>query len=200
MNITKQDLFVTPVWEIQTEFDSYFNSILVNDIAELAKDGLQYNIWKSNKYSISRLKDKIFECLDATVKDCFPQFNPYDPCILDGWATKTDPGQSLAIHGHPHAVLVATYYAKCPENSGDLMLIDPRGPVNWDWQFDTIPRLVHGVCYKRITPVESKLVIFPAYVMHTVDVNRASTERISVASNISNNMSNIDFTLRLPNV
>jgi hypothetical protein len=196
MNITKQDLFVTPVWEIQTDLDDYFNSILLNDIAELAKDGLQYNIWKSNNYSISKLKDTLFECLDATVKDCFPYFNPYDPCLLDGWANKTKPGEGLTLHGHPHAVLISVYYATCPENSGDLFLVDPRGTVNWDWHYDTIPKLVHGTGYRRITPKKGKMVIFPAYVMHMVEANRSTLDRISVASNIGNNIGSLDFTLR----
>jgi len=199
MNIVKHEFWSTPVWEVETGFDSYFNTVLVNDIAELARTGLQYNIWKSNKHSIKQLKEKTFECLDATVRDCFPEFNPYDPVLIDGWANRTRPGESLALHSHPHATLITTYYAKSPEKSGDLLLVDPRGAINWDWHVDTFPKLLHGVNYKRIKPTEGKMVFFPAYIMHMVEANRSNEDRICVASNIQNGISTINFTTRSTN-
>jgi hypothetical protein len=44
MNIVKNEFWATPVWEIDTGFDDYFNTILTNDIAEIANKGVQYNI------------------------------------------------------------------------------------------------------------------------------------------------------------
>lgn len=196
MNIVKNEFWSTPVWEIETGFDDYFNSILTNDIAELAASGNHYNIWEHDKYSINRLKDKMFECLDATVKPYFPNFHPYDPCILDGWANQTRPGESLVLHSHPHAILIVTYYTKSPENSGDLIIVDPRGSVNWDWQEDLNPKLVHGVNFKRIKATEGKMVIFPAYVMHMVEVNKSNESRVCVASNIQNHLSGVTYTSR----
>ena len=195
MNIIKNEFWSTPVWEIETNFDNYFNSILVNDIAEFAgKDG--FNIWDHDRYSIRTLKDKIFECLDATVKPYFPDFNPYEPSLLDGWGNKTDPGESLVLHSHPHAILIVTYYAKSPENSGDLLIVDPRGSVNWDWEIDNSPKRVHGINFKRIKATEGKLVIFPAYLMHMVEVNRSKETRICIATNIHNQLSRITYTDR----
>ena len=187
MNIVKNEFWATPVWEIDTGFDDYFNTILVNDIAEMANKGVQYNIWDKDCYSMNTLKETIFKCLDLAVKPYFPSFHPYNPQLIDGWGHRTKPGENLLLHAHPHVILVATYYAKVPKDSGDLLLVDPRGTINWDWVSDSKhPRTLNGVVYKRIEPTPGKLVIFPGYLAHMVDTNHSKEDRVSVAANIHN--------------
>jgi uncharacterized protein (TIGR02466 family) len=93
----------------------------------------------------------------------------------------------LHVHDHGGVIVACVYYVKAPENSGDLLLIDPRGSVNWDWEskdgFD-------GAKYKRVKPKEGKLVIFPGYVLHAVDPNNSKEERVSIAINIHNAINN----------
>lgn len=189
MDIIKNEFWATPVWEIETGLDNYFNLILANDIAEMANSGVQYNIWDSGRFSINKLREVIFKSLDLTVKDYFPKFYPYKPKLIDGWGHRTQPGENLMMHAHPHAILVATYYAKAPDNCGDLLLMDPRGTINWDWTNDPKPpRTLNGAVYKRIEPKEGNLVIFPGYLAHMVDTNASNEDRISVAANIHNGM------------
>jgi uncharacterized protein (TIGR02466 family) len=187
MNIVKNEFWATPVWEIDTGLDDYFNSVLENDVAAIANTGDYYDVWDSKAWSVNRLKEVIQECLDLTVKDLFPPYHPYSPHFIDGWGQKTAPGEDLLLHGHPHAVCVATYYVRAPEKSGDLLLVDARGTVNWNMTDDPeAPRLLHGVTYKRIKPKAGKLVIFPGYVPHMVEVNRSTQDRLSIATNIVN--------------
>jgi len=49
-----------------------------------------------------------------------------------------------------------------------------------------------GIKYKRVTPKEGKLVMFPAYVLHEVEKNMSDNKRISITTNIHNgSVSNI---------
>jgi uncharacterized protein (TIGR02466 family) len=186
MDIVKKDLWSTPVWEIDTGFDDYFNQVLYLEISDIIKNNERYNIWEFKTPSITRLKDKIFECLDNTVAEYFNDEYPYEPVLLAGWGSRTKPGESLHLHGHDNCILVATYYIKCPANSGDLLLVDPRGHVNWGWERETKPPTINCIKYTRVQPVPGKLVIFPGYVMHMVETNMSDEPRFSVSCNIQN--------------
>ena len=63
------------------------------------------------------------------------------------------------------------------------MLIDPRGGVNWGWLSEGG---FSGIKYQRVKPEMGKMVMFPAYVLHSVEVNRSNETRISLATNIYN--------------
>lgn len=181
MNIIKNDYWSTPVWEIDTGLDEYFNLTLENELK--AVKAPNNDVWSYNSTRILELKNKIFESLDTVLSSYFTEQFPNKLCFLNGWVNAQQPGEDLALHSHGGAWLVSTYYVRVPKNSGDLLLVDPRGGVDWD--------LTHegntlGVKYRRITPTPGKLVIFPGYVMHSVETNKSNENRISVATNIQN--------------
>ena len=185
MEYKKSEFWVTPVWEINTGLTSDYNSKLLYDLKSFGKKS--YNIWNENIPSLDPLKDKILEALDNTVKDYFPTYYPYNPVVYNGWVQTHKRGGMLHIHDHGGVIVACVYYVKAPKNCGDLLLVDPRGSVNWDWEsndgFD-------GAKYKRITPKEGKLVIFPGYLLHAVDPNNSEEERVSIAINIHNAINN----------
>ncbi len=182
MEYKKNEWWVTPIWEIDTGLSSDYNARLLYDLKTFGKKS--YNIWNEDIPSLGPLKAKIMEALSNTVKDYFPSYYPYNPVIYNGWVQFHKKGDMLHLHDHGGVIVACVYYVKAPEDSGDLLLVDPRGSVNWDWESDGFD----GAKYKRVKPKEGKLVIFPGYVMHAVDPNNSTEERVSIAINIHNHI------------
>jgi uncharacterized protein (TIGR02466 family) len=182
----------TPVWEVKTDFDKFFNE-------RLSKELYQSKITKqkdnTNEVSIfhniendpsliylPKLKQKLLEIITSCARDYFPvQFYP-NFRFTRAWCNSFQPGKLLKPHCHGSSLIAATYYIKTPENSGDLVLIDPLGGVNFGWT--TEPGMSCGKS-KSIKPEEGKLVFFPGYVLHMVEENKSKEPRTAISMNIS---------------
>jgi uncharacterized protein (TIGR02466 family) len=184
MSVTKHEWWVTPIWEIDTEFNEEFNQLLLKEISMCKQiPGHMFNIWDYTTPAINTLKHKIISSAREHASEYFPKSFGYNPDVTRGWVNRQMPGDELALHDHGGSLLSATYYITAPEKSGDLKMVDPRGGVNWEWIQEGN---ISGIKYKRITPVAGKLVLFPSYVMHMVETNRSHEVRISLATNIYN--------------
>jgi hypothetical protein len=87
--------------------------------------------------------------------------------IKEVWSQIHYPRESTGAHHHlPHQVAFV-YYVSVPEGAGDLV-------------FD-----LENKMQRNITPVEGRLLMFPAWIMHRVSKNTGSEIRISVAGNLS---------------
>lgn len=183
MNTIKHEWWSTPVWEIETGFDSKFNDELLGEIAKCTPPTNPYafNIWDYKTPCILALKDKILSSAKQNASEYFPKFFQFNPELTRGWVNRQHPGDTLALHDHGGTLMACSYYIKSPSNCGDLMLVDPRGGVNWEWLQEGS---VSGIKYKRIKPREGMMVLFPAYVLHMVELNRSQNTRISLATNI----------------
>jgi len=139
------------------------------------------NIWTLNTPCVNELNHYILNTVkDLTYDYISPNYEKFEYQHTKGWINHNLPGQSMVLHGHGGSKITTTYYIQAEENCGDLMLVDPRGGVDWDKELDG----VNGAKFKRVKPVEGKLVIFPSYVMHSVDVNKSKNIRISLATDI----------------
>lgn len=184
MTTIKHEWWVTPIWEIETGFDHDFNLRLLREIDACRPDGTgMFNIWNYKTPCITTLREKILHAVEQNASEYFPPFFKFNPELTRGWVNRQRPNQTLALHDHGGTLLACSYYINAPEGCGDLLMVDPRGGVNWEWLKDGD---ITGVKYKRITPTESKMILFPAYVMHMVDLNRSEETRISLATNIYN--------------
>jgi hypothetical protein len=184
MKITKTDMWVTPVWEIQTDFDQQFNNELLDELGQYCdpeSDVGNSNIWNCDtprvqelkKYTIKVVKSQTYDYIAPTVKD-------FEFWHARGWLNYHKTGEGIPIHGHGSPKIAMTYYVKAPDNCGDLLLIDPRNGCDWDSGNDG----VNGTKFNRIKPVESKLVFFPGFVLHMVEPNQSDQVRVSVTSNM----------------
>ena len=184
MNVNKIDMWATPVWEIQTDFDEQFNNELLDEVAKYrdpTANSFSFNVWNSDSKRIQELKEYTLKVIkEATYDYIAPNFNDFNFWHTRGWLNYNAPGVSMPIHGHGGPKIAMTYYVKAPENCGDLLLIDPRNGCDWDSGNDG----VNGSKFNRVRPKESKLVFFPGYVLHMVDINRSNLPRISLTSNL----------------
>jgi uncharacterized protein (TIGR02466 family) len=99
------------------------------------------------------------------------------------WANVGFPGSRHRTHAHPNNYLSGVYYVKAPPGGNTINFLDPRpqaaGMVPPSSQMSPLTS-------QRITidVRPGTLLLFPAWLGHSVDTNRAREERISVAFNL----------------
>jgi uncharacterized protein (TIGR02466 family) len=184
MVTTKHEWWSTPVWEIETGLPESFNLKLDAEINSLVVDKDQpFNIWNYKKPCLMELKEIITKHVNEVADGLFNDNFDFKPQLSRGWVNRQRTGEGMLLHDHGNSVMAITYYIKAPAGSGDLLLIDPRASHIWDRQRENN---VDGIRHKRITPTPSKLVIFPAYILHMVENNKSPNVRVSLSTNISN--------------
>jgi len=196
MKITQTDMWVTPVWEIQTDFDHAFNQELLSEISgycDQQDHGRDFNLWDNNTPRIQELKHYTTKIIKSCTYDYIaPTLGSFEFWHERGWINYNQTGQGMPIHGHGAPKIAMTYYIQVPENSGDLLLIDPRNGCDWDSGNDG----VNGTKFNRIQPAAGKLVFFPGFILHMVEANRSDQVRISVTSNLGTFDTNTRNTLK----
>jgi len=187
MNVVRNDWWVTPVWEIQTEFDDKFNQNLLLELKSFyskktIENTKDTNIWTMNSPCIKKINSFIIEIVTRLTYDYVaPNYNKFQYQHTRGWANYILPGQAMALHGHGGSKITATYYIQSEKNCGDILLVDPRGGVDWDKEIDNN---TNGAKFKRITPQTGKLIFFPSYVLHSVETNKSKEIRISLSTDM----------------
>ena len=187
---------LSPVWEMNTGFDSDFNKKLFEEIYLFYKN---INDGSSPSRDLIEYEAPIFSSFKAKVlhmmNDHFARFaNQASPSSIEdipyyfssAWLTIQPPGESYQMHVHPNAILTGTYYLNTPEDCGNLVLIDTQEVA--------ISPLTGAVKIIDIVPKEGNMVFFPAYVMHEVRKNESKQVRISLTFDLNLKNKNIKIT------
>ena len=106
------------------------------------------------------------------------------PVMGNMWANINGPGNYNRPHVHPNSLFSGVYWIKSPENSGNLMLYDPRPGTHMSMPNRTDgklpPELWREVQY---SPKAGTCIMFPSWLWHEVKPNQSSDTRISVSFN-----------------
>ena len=100
------------------------------------------------------------------------------------WANINPPGGMNQPHIHPNALFSGVYYVKSPPNCGRLKVMDPRPGIQF-----TMPIRKPGDPGKdmwrdvNIEPVVGRIIMFPAWLWHSVEENKSNDIRISISFN-----------------
>ena len=105
--------------------------------------------------------------------------------LVKSWVSFTDKYGFNTPHDHSDNIVIGVYYINVPEFSGDLLLHDPRGAHSFISQFElnASGQLVSGRSYYRVKPKTGSLVLFPSYIVHSVEPNMSDETRRSLAIN-----------------
>lgn len=103
--------------------------------------------------------------------------------ITGCWATVLAPGASHKLHSHPNNFLSGVYYVRTGEGADTINFHDPRK------QASVIRPPVTELTAQNTDQVvvrvrEGTLLLFPAYLEHSVDANTSADERISISFNL----------------
>lgn len=114
-------------------------------------------------------------------------YQPTDFDLVHGWLNTAHVGEYQRPHDHGGVSLAVTYYVQVDLKSGNINLYDPRGNRGWmgpqKGEFSNNERESHLV-YEH-TPVIGQAIIFPGWLLHSTEMNRSDTTRISVTSNVA---------------
>lgn len=184
-----QELFPTPLWivDLQPVEAMKFNLALKSEIDRLISPRPKVpagSNWQTPQDLHKRpaFADfvKLVE-LAARGVQRFLQVDQYPMTITGCWANINPPGAYHPTHHHPNNYLSGVYYVAVPPPGSRLVLQDPRPSV-------IMPRPKQ---FSRLTAnaadAESKagrMLIFPAWLKHSVPANDGQDERISISFNL----------------
>jgi len=100
------------------------------------------------------------------------------------WANINPPGGMNQSHIHPNALFSGVYYVKSQPKSGRLKIYDPRPGIQYN-----MPIRKPGNPGKdlwrdvNIEPVPGRIIMFPAWLWHSVEENISNDIRISISFN-----------------
>jgi uncharacterized protein (TIGR02466 family) len=103
--------------------------------------------------------------------------------ITGAWANVSPPGASHHEHYHPNNFLAVVYYPRVPKGGDVIAFSDPRPQAHiiappWKTMNSQLASQVN-------VPVQvGRLVVFPAWLRHSVPPNRGEGERMSIAFNL----------------
>jgi len=167
-------LWLTPIWEVQTNFDDSFNQTLMDEMHSIGVNMAteaqpKTSLWDYKTPALGKLKQTILEQVKSKLTNDLEEVSSLN---LDfkadmAWVNVKTPGESIELHGHPDAAFAATYYVKTQANCGNLVLRTQKGNEI------------------ALPPVTGKLVFFPAYVLHYIEVNKSNDLRISISTDIT---------------
>ena len=103
-----------------------------------------------------------------------------------GWINLASPGayQEYHVHGNSHFSVV--YYIDVPENSGDIVFLNPEATVADMYPLPKEETVTYaGIKTFKFTPAANDLLIFRSNLMHMVNQNKSDRDRISISINFT---------------
>ncbi len=103
--------------------------------------------------------------------------------ITGCWANMSPPDAAHAIHSHPNNFLSGVYYVQTNKGADTLTFHEPRS------QTAIVKPPVTGLTAENTDQVIVKVssgtvLIFPSWLMHSVDANKSDETRISISFNV----------------
>ena len=120
------------------------------------------------------MQDEIFQKEHLTLK----------PVLGNMWANVNYPKCFNRPHIHPNSLFSGVYWVKAPQNSGNLMVYDPRPGIQM-----AMPSRKEGKLPSELwrevhyEPKAGTCIMFPSWLWHEVKPNESNDTRISVSFN-----------------
>ena len=191
-NILK--LFPQPIFKYQVDNYKKINEELLKHIYDLHDDdnvGVKksnINGWHSKPFDLKdNIPNKFYSHINNYIKDVF---NKYGWEYIDTkvvctsmWAIINKKGNFNIEHTHPNNYLSAAYYVKAPKNCGNFKATNPN-ILNRHIRAKAEQANELNSNSASININEGDLIIFPAYLPHSVEENKSDEDRVIVSFNI----------------
>jgi len=108
----------------------------------------------------------------------------YDAFEITGcWATVLAKSAAHKVHSHPNNFLSGVYYVRTRTGTDTINFHDPRNQTSII-RPPVVELTAENTDQVVVTVKNGTLLIFPAYLQHSVDANMSEEERISISFNI----------------
>ncbi len=186
--------FPTPIYS--SEFvgaEDLFDSIQteIRDILPKYENRLNYSWGDKVLTSVFITKNflddtpKLKQYIESHIK-CFicEINNQYSIKFIKSWVNYIAPGGYQNYHNHLlEPDLSGVYYYKTNQHDGDIMFKTDSGGLNHSKIFG------NSTIIKQ-TPKIGKLILFPSFLEHSVELNKSMSDRISISFNCTINKNN----------
>lgn len=198
MGISKNILRYFPQPIFHYELDNYkrHNEELSKYIYDLQKkdpDGVARSNqggWHSKPFNLKDKENapfKFFIDIQRYVADTFQEYGwKYEPGkvnLTEMWAIINKKNNFNLEHTHPNNYLSAAYYVKAPDNCGSFKVTNPN-LISRERITVSEKNTEFNQNIAQIKPKEGDLLLFPAYLPHSVGMNLSEEDRIVISFNI----------------
>jgi uncharacterized protein (TIGR02466 family) len=189
------DLFPTPVTQFSVDDPDLVAALRAGVDAVLAAEpetpkdrigGQGYFEWQSrtdlqHEAPFTALAEVVADAAAATL-DALGHV-PTELHLTELWANVSESGGSHAAHGHPNSFLSAVFFLEVPDGAGVLQFVDPR-PQAQVFSLEVARPSLRNARLVAVEPKASRLVLFPSWLTHRVDVTSGAGRRVSLAANL----------------
>lgn len=186
-----ENIFPTPIWQDQLNCDLYLikQYILSEKKRSEGRKLSNVNGWQSDDYYPNVLMDtpicQFITILEKKLKLCFQDYGvSTSPVISNLWFNVNTAGSYNLSHVHTSCFLSGVFYIFAKNNSGDIV-----------FERDASSQYILGshardstnfisTTHWKYKPKPNMLLIFPAWVPHSVEINKSQEDRISISFNI----------------
>jgi uncharacterized protein (TIGR02466 family) len=184
-------MFPTVVWTLQLDEEATraINPAILRRLADIRASAGELSAgesWQSG-HALHRLDEfrDLVEGIQATTRKVLS----FLKIVSDGfeitgcWANVNGIGASHGVHNHPNNFLSGVYYVQTQAGADSINFHDPR--VQTAIIRPPVTALTADNTDQVVVRVrDGTLLLFPAWLPHSVDPNRSARERVSISFNI----------------
>ena len=184
-------MFPTLVWKVQLERELHtaIDAKILTAIENMRREEPELRPgqgWQSDKNLHEREEfHDLVSCVDKLAKSALRFWRIGNSAIeLTGcWANVLGKGAAHKLHNHPNNFLSGVYYARTEPGADTINFHDPRNQTGIIRP--AVVELTAENTDQVVVSVENgTLLLFPAYLQHSVDANRSENERVSISFNL----------------
>lgn len=184
-------MFPTLVWKVQlkAELHQAIDSRILGALADLRRDlpGLTPGAgWQSEQTLHQREEFReLVSCVNKAVKSVLQFLRiGYDAFEITGcWANVLAKGAAHRRHSHPNNFLSGVYYVRTQPGADTINFHDPRNQASII-RPPVVELTAENTDQVVVRVKNGMLLVFPAYLQHSVDANASQEERVSVSFNV----------------
>jgi uncharacterized protein (TIGR02466 family) len=184
-------MFPTLVWRAELTADARtgINANILKSLADMREPCRLQQLdvaWQSrHDLQDSEPFANLIACVRAAAIEVldFLKIRQEEIVVTGCWVNVLPPGRAHRAHSHPNNFLSGVYYVRTQTGADTINFHDPRSqthiirPPVTALTADNTDQVV-------VTVKDGTLLLFPAWLEHSVDENRSDEERISVSFNV----------------
>jgi len=185
------EIFPTPLWILDFDPDEYrpVNADLLRTIENLTAERQPRPVggtWQTDPilHTLPQFAG-FFKFIQPAIRGALGSLSlVHDAHEITGcWANINPAGGQNSAHTHPNNFLSGVYYVSVPKGTGRIMFGDPRPQANV-----ILPPVRESNKFVgnevTVDVQDGRLILFPAWLSHSVQVNQTTAHRVSISFNV----------------